>query len=111
MTKDISPKTRISQIFAALRERNYTVYTFNSNRPLPASAKGFPDHMIMHKKKALIIFIEVKIGADKMSQEQKDFELCASHVAALCKRQVYYCVVKTVAEAEKLRCRILEGKL
>ena len=46
-----------------------TVITFNSNRFATKGAKGFVDHVIFYKYS--IYFVEVKIGRDKISSEQK----------------------------------------
>lgn len=43
----------------------------NSLKAMPIGMKGFPDHVIIGKK--YIVFVEVKIGADKMSSEQIKF--------------------------------------
>jgi hypothetical protein len=64
-------KSDITDCFNELTAYGYDVKTFNSNKPLPQSAKGMTDHLITGK--GLIIFMEVKIGKDNLSSDQLEF--------------------------------------
>ena len=62
-------KTDITNRLKGLEKIGYKVFTFNSNRAMPSGSKGFVDHVLVGH--GLNYMIEVKIGKDKLSAEQK----------------------------------------
>lgn len=64
-------KSDISKSLKDLRKYGFLVFTFNAWRGSHSGNKGFPDHVIL--KGSRMYFLEVKIGKDKLSKEQKEF--------------------------------------
>lgn len=64
-------KSEITNTLNGLRKHGFTVYTFNSNKPMPIGLKGLPDHLIIGKSYQW--WIEVKLGKDNEKPEQKIF--------------------------------------
>ena len=52
---------------------NFKVYTFNSKHKMPSGAVGFPDHVLLNQN-GTIIFIEVKLGKDELSEKQIELQ-------------------------------------
>ena len=52
---------------------NWKVFTFNSQHKMPTGTRGFVDHVLINKN-GYIVFIEVKIGNDKLSEKQKEYQ-------------------------------------
>lgn len=61
-------KTDIKNSLKQIERYGGKLYTFNSNRYTGTGFKGFIDHIIFYK--GYIIFIEVKIGKDRIQPEQ-----------------------------------------
>ena len=51
----------------------WKVFTFNSQRKMPTGCRGFVDHVLINKN-GYIVFIEAKIGSDKLSEKQKEYQ-------------------------------------
>ena len=68
MQKTKSEKSLISTEFARLRDYGYLVFNFNQKTRFGSGLVGFCDHLIIGFGR--IIFLEVKIGRDKLSKEQ-----------------------------------------
>lgn len=71
ITLDTPTKTDFTNAFNELTKFGYDVKNFNSKRKMGSGTVGFPDHLITGY--GHLVFIEVKIGADKLSPKQKDF--------------------------------------
>lgn len=65
-------KGEVTKALKALQGVGWKVYTFNNFRAMPTGSIGFPDHVLAHPAKKKLIFIEVKIGKDKLSMEQAE---------------------------------------
>lgn len=63
-------KSELNKKIIELRKYGFLVYGFNNNRPNRRNNNGFPDYVIIKNK---IWFLEVKIGKDKLSDEQAIF--------------------------------------
>lgn len=68
LPKTKSEKSLISAEFARLREYGYLVFNFNQKTRFGSGMVGFCDHLIIGFGR--IIFLEVKIGRDKLRPEQ-----------------------------------------
>jgi len=71
ITLDTPTKTDFTNAFNELTKFGYNVKNFNSKRKMGSGAVGFVDHMITGN--GHLVFVEVKIGADKLRPAQKDF--------------------------------------
>jgi len=67
----------------------WDVITFNSHHKMPRGALGFIDH-IMHHYKGWIIYIEVKLYRDVLSEKQKDREKLYTSMMKNNKKFKYY---------------------
>lgn len=85
--KDITDKLNI------LKRAGWIVKTFNSHKKMPRGSVGFVDHFLAHEKYG-IIFIEVKIGKDKMSEEQTALAHALSVLSASNLKIQYYQVTE-----------------
>lgn len=63
-------KTDITRGLNCLKRYGWIVKTFNSNRYAMTGSKGFPDHCLINAAKKRLVFIEVKLGKDKVSEDQ-----------------------------------------
>lgn len=61
-------KTQIKDYLKQIEKYGGKLITFNSNKYVSKGMKSFVDHIIFYKN--LILFIEVKIGKDKLSSGQ-----------------------------------------
>lgn len=68
----MTTKTDIKNSLKLIERYGGKLYTFNSNRYTGTGFKGFPDHILFYK--GYEIFVEVKIGKDKISAEQIIFK-------------------------------------
>lgn len=93
-----------------LRKFNNIVFNFNSNRANNSGLTGFPDWLIITPKLGLV-FIEVKIGADKLSEVQQKIINRLASIMGLPNSRVNVFVIKTSDEAEHIAERILKGNL
>ena len=74
-------KTEITKALNHLENYGWIVKTFNSNRYNMRGSKGFPDHALLHPGKKKLIFIEVKLGKDKLSPQQCEYLVALREVA------------------------------
>jgi len=74
-------KTEITKALNQLGKYGWSVKTFNSNRYNMKGSKGFPDHVLVNASKKLLIFIEVKLGKDKLSLKQCEYLVALREVA------------------------------
>jgi hypothetical protein len=80
-------KSNITKKFKQLEKYGYLVKTFNDRRAISKGAKGFIDHLIIGKGR--MYFIEVKIGKDKLSNEQEAFMMEVNRVKC---NNIYYLI-------------------
>jgi hypothetical protein len=66
-------KTEITQALKSLENYGWTVKTFNSNRKTSRGMIGFPDHFLMNPYKRKLVMIEVKLGKDILTVDQRYF--------------------------------------
>lgn len=94
-----STKKEITKEFNRLKQFGFEIITFNDNRPLRGQQKNFVDHLLFNAKH--IIFVEVKIGKDKLNEAQEKVmnKLCS---ASVFNKYTEYKIIKDVAEAKKL---------
>ena len=100
-------KTEITNELNRLKKYGYEVRTFNHYQAVGRGTKGFVDHFIIGH---YIIFCEVKIGRDRLSEAQISLADKISTHATLYKR-LHYVNIHTLAEAKKLVENILAKKL
>ena len=74
-------KSEITKALKHLENYGWIVKTFNSNRYNMKGSIGFPDHVLVHQEKKLLIFIEVKLGKDKLSPPQCEYLVALREVA------------------------------
>ena len=74
-------KTEITKALNYLENYGWIVKTFNSNRYNMRGSKGFPDHVLVNSSKKLLVFIEVKLGKDKLSPQQCEYLVALREVA------------------------------
>ncbi len=103
-----SAKKEITKEFNRLKAFGYEVITFNSNRPLRGQQKGFVDHFIFNVK--FVVFVEVKIGNDKLSEIQERTMLKLS-AASVFNKNMDYKTVKDVNGARQIVDNLLKGNL
>lgn len=65
-------KSEITNALNNLKKHGFSVYTFNSNKPMPIGLKGLPDHLIIGKSYQW--WIEVKLDKDTLKPEQIIFK-------------------------------------
>ena len=73
--------------------------TFNSYRANATGMKGFPDHFLFHEASGSFLFIEIKLGRDKLSEKQRSYlygldRACKSNKKAM----------SVIFPNEKLKC-------
>ena len=92
--KPKSEKSEISKEFARLREYGYLVFNFNQKTRFGIGLTGFCDYVIIGFGR--IIFIEVKIGKDRLSKEQEQLK------DELVKAQAEYNLVTCLFDAQNI---------
>jgi len=103
-----SEKSEISKEFARLRNFGFDVYNFNDYRPMYGGKRDFVDHVLVSKK--YHIYIEVKIGEDKLTDGQKRLAEKISHLSTT-NPSIHYRLVRTLKEAKSLVNLLLAKKL
>ena len=101
-------KSKISKEFARLRKFGFFVFNFNFRSALPEGLKSFVDLIIVSKK--YLIFIEVKVGEDKFSKEQKELMKVLSHLSTG-NKAVHYLIINNIKDCMVYIEHILGGKL
>lgn len=99
-------KKEISKTFGNLRKYGYKVINFNSSTRLNAGMKDFIDFCIFSSR--VIIFVEVKLGKDKLSEGQKETARMLSSVASL-QTRIHYKTIRDLKSAKELHDLILRG--
>lgn len=69
-------KSKVAKRIKALEQTGLIkVFNFSYNKTMPSGLKGFPDFLILGRN--LVVFVELKIGYDKLRKEQLEFkEFC-----------------------------------
>ena len=106
----MSESKDIKKQFVRLRDWGCIVFNYNSNKPNNAGIKGHPDWLILTSKMSLV-FIEVKIGKDKVSEDQHKVINRLASIMGLPNSKVYIFIVHNVKEAEILSDRIQKREL
>lgn len=101
---------KIKKHLVNLRKFNNIVFNFNSHKANNSGLTGFPDWLIITPKLSLV-FIEVKIGSDKLSEVQQKIINRLASIMGLPNSRVSVFVIKTGDEAEHISERILKNSL
>ncbi len=101
---------RIKKALTDLRKFNNIVFNFNSNKRNNLGLIGFPDWLIITPHLNLV-FIEVKIDKDKISEIQQKVINRIASVMGLPNSRVNISIIKTGKEAEQIADKILKGSL
>ena len=102
-------KGEISKEFARLRQFGFKVWNFNSNRAFKSGMmKDFVDHLITNGK--YIVFAEIKIGKDILSDGQKETAKYLSS-ASIHNKFTHYKLLTEMKQVKKLVDDLLGGKL
>jgi len=101
-------KKQITDEINRLKNFGFEVKTMNSHKSMPPGMKGFPDHVIAGHKS--IVFVEVKIGEDVVSPEQKKFMGILSNVSVF-NKHMNVKFIRTLEEAKRLVDHLLAGTL
>ena len=104
----MTTKREITNELNRLKDFGFTIVTFNDSRPLRSAQKNFVDHLIFNRK--YIIFVEVKIGKDKLSEGQKIIGEKLS-ACSIFNKNTFMKYVKSVEDAKRLVERALKGDL
>jgi hypothetical protein len=83
-------KKDFTETFNKLKEFGYDVKNFNSKRKMGSGITGLPDHMIIGH--GYLVYVEVKIGDDKLSPGQKIFAEKIIEVREKNKTVKYWCI-------------------
>ena len=107
-------KTLISKEIARLRKFGFTVYNFNLNKslavedPYGTGIKNFVDHLIISER--YLIFVEVKIGKDKLNPEQIDLMNLISFLG-IRNKSIHYQLLSNVKQTKDFVSGVLANKL
>jgi len=101
-------KANISKEFLRLENFGFIVWNFNSPKPLPKGLSNAVDHVLISNR--YTIYVEVKLGTDKLSNKQKDLGKKLSHLSTS-NKAIHYLYVTTLKECQKYVNLILAKKL
>ena len=101
-------KTLISKEIARLRKFGFTVYNFNLNKSLPPGIKNFVDHLIISER--YLIFVEVKIGRDKLNPEQIDLMNLISFLG-IRNKSIHYQLLTSIKQTKDFVSAVLSKKM
>lgn len=104
----IATKREITNELNRLKDFGFTIVTFNDSRPLRSAQKNFVDHLIFNRK--YIIFVEVKIGQDKLSDGQKIIGEKLS-ACSIFNKNTFMKYIKSLDDAKLLVGKALKGEL
>lgn len=82
-------KSQITETLHKALDKQFKIYTFNSNKPMPVGLKGLPDHLLINRNGVGVWWLEVKIGKDTEKPEQKTFREMIQRIERKAKG-VYY---------------------
>jgi predicted type IV restriction endonuclease len=100
----------IKKELTRLRGFGFRVFNFNNSRANNAGTTGHPDWLIIKPKK-YIVWIETKIGDDKLSEIQQAVINELSHFAGLPNSPVHVRIIKNQKDAQTLQQQLLTNKL
>ena len=100
----------IKDSFVRLRKFGHIVFNFNSSRANNPGIKGFPDWLIITKKYNLV-FIEVKIGDDKLRKEQSVIVDKLANIMGIPNSRIDVFICKDKKMADNISDQILKGEL
>jgi hypothetical protein len=101
-------KSEVSKEFARLRPLGFQVWNFNFKGSLPSGMKDFVDFVITNGK--YVVFAEIKIGKDVLSEGQKATGAYLSH-ASIYNKCMHYKVITDMKSVKLLTDNLLSGKL
>ena len=81
-------KSEITQALKSLEKYGWIVKTFNSNRKTSRGMIGFPDHFLMNPYKRKLVMIEVKLGKDTLTVDQRYFINAAEETFRASKNEI-----------------------
>lgn len=76
-------KSEITYHLNRLKVYGFNVTTFNSRGKMPTGARGFVDHVLIGSRS--IWFLEVKLGADSLSEKQIELGKALKHLESISK--------------------------
>lgn len=85
-------KSEITRKLKTLEKCGWRVMTTNDRRATPSGMTGMTDHILFKPSKGIIIFAEIKIGKDRLSNVQELFRLMISG-ERFYKNSVYYMII------------------
>ena len=100
----------IKDSFVRLRKFGHIVFNFNSSRANNPGIKGFPDWLIITRNYNLV-FIEVKIGKDKLKIEQEVVIRKLANMMGIPGSRVNVFICKDKKMADNISDQILKGEL
>jgi hypothetical protein len=92
-------KSEITKRLNNLKLYGWNVKTFNYNRKMPSGCKGFVDHVLSNPQKGYLIYIEVKIGKDRESSEQSEYQKICEKVSEVNKYFQYFLMTEKNVDA------------
>ena len=101
-------KQEVSKEFSRLRSFGFLVVNFNDSRPLRKQQKSFVDFFITNGK--YLVFVEIKIGRDVLSEGQKETGRYLSS-ASIHNKNTFYKLLTNMRQVRKLTDDLLSGKL
>ena len=102
-------KSEIKKNLILLRRRGCFVFNLNNKRPNNAGTAGLTDWIIITKSN--VVFAEVKIGKDELSETQNDIKARLEKIMLIPNSRIYYYIIKNGKDTERLQGKILLGEL
>ena len=104
----INTKKEITKEFSRLKSFGFEVITFNDNRPLRSQQKNFVDHLLFNHK--FVVFVEVKLGTDKLNENQERVMNKLS-AASVFNKNMDYKLIHDLQSTKRLVDNLLQGKI
>ena len=101
----VPTKADFNKVFNELKKWGYTVLNFSDKRALRRGMKDWVDYVIFNNHSLTVI--ELKIGADKLSEGQKRTNEKLSSIAD--SGLINYAVIRTIEQAKSMVDKYLEG--
>lgn len=99
MSKLGTTKKDFNKVFNELRKWGYTVLNFSDKRALRRGMKDWVDYVIFGR--GMLVFVELKIGEDKVSKGQAETAIKLAMVTSL-NKTVFYNQVKELKDAKNI---------
>ena len=100
----------IKKALIRLRDFNCIVFNFNSNKPNNPGLAGHPDWLILTPK-LNVVYIEVKIGKDSLSDIQKWVLNRLASVMGLPHSRVIFSLCKSSKAAKRISDQIISREI